>query len=450
MITFNGPRKLDTDFEIFEAKGEERDGPIYSCVVLYRGNWVAGWPALGGTRWFSREDLSNEDAHEAARAEAKELAISMMAKNSLLRHASNALAEEHPSWGVRTNIFGWQGGKGIIWTPTKGRGKLTPYRLMCHGRLLEQIGGEYLASKDQGVGTVELKWIEKASRFTIGLGCEEDTGRATAAGVVAAIMTASAEAGVLSGAPTGHIDWREDQIGDGLSGLTVLVVGAGKVGLPLLKMLDDNGANCLVYDPWLKLDAVDEFFHQTRRRGATVGEEHRRLLLRLARDGRVIEDEKEALTNPTYDVLSPNGGATGWLSRVPSYLEGEGMTRAELLAGVAGSGSPLKLVVGAGNDQLPATASRTAERDAALDVLGTAGIQFLPDPVVSPGGVVAVSHELLSQWDGSRVLSDTFALVRRTTSALYHQARELGGTTAPTMYRAFETLVHANAYATLD
>ena len=105
---------------------------------------LGGWPALGGTRWVRRRFSEFEQSMEHVRGTARELAISMTIKNAILRGADT-------QEGAR-GLFSWNGGKGVIWSPEE---VLTPYRLMCHGRLIEYIGGHYIGSKDQGVGTSE-------------------------------------------------------------------------------------------------------------------------------------------------------------------------------------------------------------------------------------------------------------------------------------------------------
>ena len=60
---------------------------------------------------------------------------------------------------------------------------------MCHGLLIEELRGEYIGSKDAGIGGSELRWMERATNFTIGNGCLADTGEGTALGVHSGMRT---------------------------------------------------------------------------------------------------------------------------------------------------------------------------------------------------------------------------------------------------------------------
>ncbi|MCB1218437.1 hypothetical protein KDL44_13695 [bacterium] len=435
MLELRGPVIEQDKFHLYEAVDTSVDPPIYSCVYLYTGNMETGWPALGGTRWVRRPFSEFEQAAEHVRGTARELAISMTIKNSILRSADR-------QEGAR-GLFQWNGGKGVIWSPEE---TLTPYRLMCHGRLIEYIGGHYIGSKDQGVGTSQLRWIEKATKFTIGLGCGKDTGEGTAAGTVAGIWRSAIEeemiedtglspAELLVNAPGGLNVLRNNL----LSGLSILVVGAGKVGLPLLKYLSDLGAELYVFDPQLNKLGVYEFYIWLKRLGAAIGTEHRDLLEALGNGGRLFASEEEALTSGAYNVLSPNGGPTEWLS-LSMRDSGDTRCRAEILAETRRKDGKLRLIAGAGNDQLPATAGKQAARDVALGALDEAGITFVPDPIISPGGVIAVSHELAESWDAAEVVRDCTRLVNRSVKDCYSAARQSGTLNSSAMYAAFKRL----------
>lgn len=451
MLQFNLNEKISDHFDLHTAVDATADPPILSCVALYRNGWHPGWPALGGTRLITVDASDTQEIREAAWSTAKELALSMTMKNNLLRNAERALSAESDHWKDRPDLFGWQGGKGVIWAP---RGLLTPQRLFAHGRLIDRIGGEYVGSKDQGVGTRELKWIGMATGFTIGLGCPRDTGEGTAAGVLAGLYQAARELGLVSAAPIGMSDLvgppaleatseqnpiLDAQLGSAarqaFGGLHVLIVGLGKVGLPLLRFLHERGATCFLYDP--SLQAVRAFYRSTRSRGAAVTEAHRDLLEHLKQEGRVFATEREALSDGRIQVVSPTGGNTGWLSEP---VEDGGPTRYELLCREREGGSLPQLVLGAGNDQLPATQGRQEERDRALSALSAAGITFVPDPIVSPGGVVAVSHEGAERWNGYQVVLDSAELVQRSVRALFARARSGGGTSSADLYEAFEQI----------
>lgn len=461
MLQFNKYERLDGDFDLHTAVDAAPETPVVSCVALYRRGWRPGWPALGGTRWIDSDAATVQDARELAWRTAKELAISMALKNNLLRNAEDALSRERLDWENRHDLYGWQGGKGVIWAPKK---KLDPHRLFCHGRLIQEMAGMYVGSKDQGIGTRELKWISMATGYTIGLGCRRDTGEGTAAGVLAGLYQAGVESRLLDGASLDvrtlvgernadalpeddpldpRAPRREQQV---FEDVPVLVIGAGKVGLPLLRFLHDRGARCYLYDPELK--DVDSFYHFIRGRGAAVSARHRALLQDLAKDGRIFSDERRALAHREVQIIVPSGGPTGWLSEpVPDTED----ARYDLLCRARADGGSLRLILGAGNDQLPATEGRRQERERALESLAAHDILLVPDPVVSPGGVVAVSQERADHWDAYQVILDAAALVQRSVIALFQVARRNGSDIPDSsrLYAAFEEIARAEAYPSI-
>jgi glutamate dehydrogenase/leucine dehydrogenase len=216
------------------------------------------------------------------------------------------------------------------------------------------------------------------------------------------------------------------------------VIGAGKVGFPLLRLLHDAGAEVHVFDEYLQPDAVDAWYEKMVQRHAAVGEEHLAALRAIRRSGRIFSTEEEALADGRFRIVSPNGGLAEWLSRTP----GQGTrTRAEILAASQARGGNLRLILGAGNDQVSATAAGKKERDRTLSILKEAGISFVPDPLVSPGGVISVSHERAAEWNADEVNGDSMKIVRRSVEQLYAASRRLGGIDAVSMYRAFEELI---------
>jgi glutamate dehydrogenase/leucine dehydrogenase len=416
-LEFRGPIREDL-FDIYEAVDTSSANPedqIYSCVALCRKDWNDQWPALGGTRQFKKDQA--RAPHEAV-----ELAMSMYIKNSLLRKSAQSLED-----GSR--LFDWQGGKGVIWSPADG--PLTPHRLRCHGRLIDWIGGQYVGSGDVGVGGPELEVMAQETGHLIGLGCRRDTGEATAYGVFSGVRQAVREQAADFGADPG----------DPLRGLPILVFGAGKVGFPLLWMLHDAGAEVWVFDENLKpgAEAVEAWYEGNVRRKAAVGEEHRAALRAIDAAGRILTSEQEALEHPRIRVVSPNAGMSEWLSRAPRWDSGE--TRARRLAANRAKNGHLRLILGAGNDQVSTTAAGKKGRDETLSVLAEAGISFIPDPLVSPGGVISVSHERAEDWSADRVNEDARRLVARGVEQIFAEARRLGGTDPVTMYQAFEKMV---------
>ncbi len=415
-LEFRGPRRED-DFDIYEAvdtSSQNLEDHVYSCVAICRKDWNDQWPALGGTRHFPKR---REDAPH----EAMELAMSMYIKNSLLRKSAQSLQD-----GSR--LFDWQGGKGVIWTPPGEA--LSEHRLRCHGRLINFIGGEYVGSGDVGVGEPQIRILAQETEHTIGLGCKRDTGEATANGIFAGLQQAVREQAADFGADPA----------DPLRSLPILVFGAGKVGFPLLGLLHEAGAEVWVFDEFLKpgAEAVEAWYQQSRERKAAVEEEHLQALRAIDAAGRIFSSEREALEHPGIRIVSPNPALTEWLSSSPEWDRSQ--TRAELLAANCAKHGNLRLILGAGNDQVPTTPSGKKDREKTLASLAEAGIVFVPDMLVSSGGVISVSHERAEDWNADQVNEDSRRLVARAVEQIYAEARRLGGIDAVTMYRAMENL----------
>lgn len=421
-------RQLPNSIVLYEATSGDGPGDLFSCVAVHDFDPQRGWPALGGTRWVHVDlppGTSVEKARGRGRREAMRLAQAMTWKNRLLRHASAALSREQADEaGGRDRTIGWQGGKGVIVTVGSGAAPSTldPLRLVAHGRLIEHIGGDCFGSKDAGVGTAELKWIETATRYTIGLGCQLDTGEATAYGVLGGIAAAGRSLGLPVEQRTPEQLVTEPRSSD-LGGLRVLVVGCGKVGLPLLELLDRRGAECVCVDPLFSA-GPQAVYEQAANRGGAVSEQHRALVARLSAEGRCLTTLDEALEQGVYDIVSPNGGPTHWLLSGPDQREA---TVAERLArwwGDVGRGSHL-IVAGAGNAQLPTGDDEAQDARSARAILDDAGVVVVPDPVVSPGGVIAVSHELRPSWDATAVNTDAAAIVHRSVEELFARTRQV-------------------------
>jgi len=417
-LQFRGPSLLEDEFEVFEAVDTSSAEPadhVYSCVALCRRGWSDEWPALGGTRWFKKEQA--RAPHEAI-----ELAMSMYIKNSLLRKSAHSLNGH----GGGEQLYNWQGGKGVIWTPPGA--DLTPHRLRCHGRLIDWLHGQYVGSGDVGVGGPELEQIALETQHLIGLNCQRDTGEATAYGIFAGLEQAALEqAAELDADPA-----------DPLRGMPVLVIGAGKVGFPLLRFLHEVGAEVWLYDEYLKPDAIEAWYEMMVQRKAAVGAENLAALQAIGRAGRIYADEAAALGDGRVRIVSPNGGTAEWLLHTPKWAT---ETRAAILAATRARSGALRLILGAGNDQVSTTAAGKKGRDAALSILKEAGIAFVPDPLVSPGGVISVSHERAAEWNADEVNGDSMKIVRRSVGQLYDAARRRGGIDPVTMYQAFEELI---------
>ncbi|MSR62125.1 MAG: hypothetical protein EXS08_06750 [Planctomycetes bacterium] len=363
----------------------------------------------------------------------------MLSKNRLLQRAERELRIQDPRWANRRTAFGWQGGKGVILTSGPGQ-ELTPARLICHGLLVEHLRGEYFASEDQGVGKGELRWIARSTHFTVGLGCAVDTGDPTAIGVLAAIYQAALTTRLVRGPELSALEVLSPECPPILEGLSVLVIGAGKVGLPLLGFLARRGARCFVFDPALAPDRIPEFVRQNLERGAAIDRYHTELLVRLAKEGRILTDERRALQLEEVQIISPNGGRTDWLKHA---VDGKTSTAGFLAAAKAKGGTALRLIVGAGNAQLVDDPRIRGDAEEVLEVLRKEEIDWIPDPAVSPGGVIAVSHEQQDAWVLENVRADAFDVVRHNVRKLYEGASLLGAVDSVTLYEAFQVRLQA-------
>jgi glutamate dehydrogenase/leucine dehydrogenase len=417
----------DDHIEVFDIRDDDTadDRQVYSCVAIYRKHWRNDWPALGGTRWL--QAVGDEiPTPEMARQEAASLALAMFMKNNLIRKAELALEHREQL------LFGWQGGKGVIWTPwDKGgdaktnRRYLTPRRLMCHGLLIEELRGEYIGSKDAGIGGSELRWMERATNFTIGNGCLADTGEGTALGVHSGMRTTLEVLGKSTGGS------------QKLKDVPVLICGAGKVGFPLMQFLHEDGAIVSIWEPALArtTDAdLQTFYEKAEGGGAAVEPKHLETLKALRKN--IFSSDIEALeampASPRgIHFVCPAGSRIEWLSERIN-----GKPRYDILASRKDAGECI--ILGPANDQLALSSEHRAQRDAALKRMTEAGIVYVPDPIVSPGGVIAVSHELTAHWKAENVNRDSIQIVDKSVRMLFERTDDK--TSSASIYQAFEQL----------
>lgn|GEM_PF-3323337 len=418
---------VDEDgIEVFEIRDDhaQDDRAVYSCVALYRKNWRNDWPALGGTRWLQATG-AEIPTPEMARKEAASLALAMFMKNNFIRKAELELEHREQL------LFGWQGGKGVIWTPwdpgdaRTNRKYLTPRRLMCHGLLIEQLRGEYIGSKDAGIGGSELRWMERATNFTIGNGCKVDTGEGTAYGVHAGMRTTLEVLGKSAGGK------------QKLKGVPVLICGLGKVGFPLMQILHEDGAIVSIWEPMLPSTSdedLDAYYEKLESSGAAIEAKHLQTLKSIRKN--VFTTEAEALqstpaSTPGVHIVCPAGSRIEWLTERVN-----GKTRYEIIAGRDDANKCI--ILGPANDQLALSSDKRHERDAALAAMTAAGVIYIPDPVVSPGGVIAVSHELTAHWNRRSVNKDSIHIVEKSIHMLFDRTDDKRSSTS--IYQAFEQL----------
>jgi leucine dehydrogenase len=259
-------------------------------------------PSLGGARFYPYED-------DAA------------ALRDVLR-LSRAMTEKAALAGLAQG-----GGKAvIIGDPNLVK---TPVLLRDFASAVDGLGGRYVTAEDVGTSQDDMDLIREATPFVAGtdvsLGGSGDPSIATALGVVLAMEAAAAHR------------W-----GDDLRGRTVCVVGAGKVGREVARLLVERQAVVIVSD-------VDhDKAEAALRAGAT----------------RLVEPAEVPGTKA--DILCPC--ALGGLlteDEVPDLHVG--------------------IIVGAANNQLA--------RSQVADALAAAGILYVPDFLANAGGIINIAEE---------------------------------------------------------
>jgi valine dehydrogenase (NAD+) len=280
----------------------DRESGLRAIIAIHS---TALGPALGGTRFYPYA------SEEAAVADALRLSAAMSYKNSLA--------------GLDLG-----GGKAVIIGDP--RTDKTEALLRAYGRFVEALGGRYLTACDVGTYNADLDVVGRETRFAHGRseaygGCG-DSSVLTAYGVFLGMQAAAQHC------------WGSRS----LSGRTVAVAGAGKVGSHLIGHLVEDGADVVVTD--VDPAAVE----RVRSRHPQV---------------KSVEDTATLVRTP-HDVYSPNalGGA----------LDEETVA---LL--------PSRIVCGGANNQL--AAPEVAEQ------LRGRGILYAPDYLVNAGGVIQVEDE---------------------------------------------------------
>ncbi len=338
---------------------DERTG-LRAVIAIH--STVLG-PALGGVRMSSYADAGDAtSARSAAYADALRLSRAMTYKN--------ALAGLHHG-----------GGKAVIVHDPNHK---TAALLHAFGRIVCSLDGRYVTAGDVGMTVTDMDTIGEACRWTTGRSVDKggvgDSGVLTAVGVHAG-MRAGAEAAFGSAE---------------LAGLTVGVVGAGKVGGRLIGHLLADGASVVASDP------------------SVAAREH----VDGQYPGRVRwVDDLAALVATEPDVLSPN--AMG------------GLVTAEVATSLVERG--VRLVCGGANNQLAAPEVG--------DLLADAGVVYTPDFCVNCGGVVQVAEELVGA-DVERARA-TVERVFETTRSVLARARQEGITPVRAAEREAEARIAA-------
>jgi glutamate dehydrogenase/leucine dehydrogenase len=238
----------------------------------------------------------------------------------------------------------------------------TPALLRDFAAAVNTLQGRYITAEDVGTTQKDMDLIRETTPFVGGTatarGGSGDPSTATAYGVVVSMEAAAA-----------HL-W-----GDDLEGRTVCVLGAGKVGGEIIRLLVQRQAVVIASD-------VDPAKAEGASRAGAVR----------------LVDPADALT-ATADILCPC--ALGGL------LTDEVMPR--LRCG---------LIVGAANNQLAG-----AE---VADSLAKTGILYVPDFLANAGGIINIAEES-NGYDEGRAL-DAVGQIRATTTAVLKRAASCGVT----------------------
>jgi glutamate dehydrogenase/leucine dehydrogenase len=292
-------------------------------------------PSLGGARFFPYADEA-------------------LALHDVLR-LSQAMTEKAALAGLRQG-----GGKAVI----IGDPRLvkTPGLLRDFATAVNSLEGRYVTAEDVGTTQGDMDLIRQTTPYVAGTstsrGGSGDPSPATALGVVIAMEAAAAR--------------RWDT---GLTERVVLVLGAGKVGGEVIRLLVERHVTVIASDtdPDKAQDAL--------RAGATR-----------------IVDPAEALRTPA-DILCPCAlGGVLTEDVVPSLR--------------------FEIIIGAANNQLaiPAVA----------DALAAADILYVPDFLVSAGGIINIAQEA-DGYDRARALKAIDEIAKTTIEVL--ERADVGGIT---------------------
>ncbi len=310
------------------------DAPTGMRAVIAVHSTALG-PALGGIRFW----------HYAAE---DELVVDALA-------LSEAMSLKAAAAGLYQG-----GGKAVVQWPDPHRVR-TPEQLAALGRAIHELGGRYLAAEDVGATTADMDGIATVTPWVTGVsetaGGSGDPSPVTAAGVFAGMRAAAVER-------CGHAD---------LGGRRIVIVGVGKVGTGLARLVTAAGARVAVAD-------VDD-----TRVAAVVGE--------LGVDAAAVAD---AWSLPC-DVLAPC--ALG------------GLVTVERVTGLR-----CAVVCGGANNQLA-----TPDAD---DALAAAGIVYAPDFVVNAGGILNIAGEFVG-YSRERALAAA-AGIEATTTRVFALGRDWG------------------------
>jgi glutamate dehydrogenase/leucine dehydrogenase len=236
----------------------------------------------------------------------------------------------------------------------------TPSLVRDFASAVNRLDGRYITAEDVGTTQDDMDLIRETTPFVAGTstsrGGSGDPSPATALGVVVAMEAAAARR------------WGTD-----LEGRTVLVLGAGKVGGHVIRLLVERHAVVIGSD--LNHDKVEE----------------------AVRDGAArVVDPAEALGTPT-DILCPCGLG--------------GLLTQDVVADLK-----CEIIAGGANNQL-----------ATSDVAGTlaaVGTLYIPDFLANAGGIINIAQEA-NGYDQARAMR-AVGRIRETTTTVLERAEARG------------------------
>jgi valine dehydrogenase (NAD+) len=290
-------------------------------------------PSLGGARFYpyASDALALHDVLRLSRAMTQKAALAGLAQG---------------------------GGKAVI--VGDPRRVKTPALLRDFAAAVHALQGRYITAEDVGTTQEDMDLIREATPFAAGTatsrGGSGDPSSATAFGVVVAMEAAAARV------------W-----GDGLQGRTVCVLGAGKVGGEVVRLLVQRQAVVIASD--VDQAKAEDAVHA----GATR-----------------LVDPTDAL-KVDADILCPCAlGGLLTLGVVPEL--------------------PFAIIVGAANNQLAGAS--------VADALAAAGILYVPDFLANAGGIINIAEESRG-YDHDRAVQ-AVGQIRATTATVLERAASCG------------------------
>ncbi|MGK2285672.1 Leu/Phe/Val dehydrogenase [Pedomonas sp. V897] len=254
-----------------------------------------------------------------------------------------------------------------------------PALLRAFGRAVNSLGGRYITAEDVGTSVADMLVIRQETAHVSGLNSEPGKG---------GDPSPYTALGVYSGIKASV---RHKLGKDSLAGLTIAVQGLGNVGRHLCTMLHRDGAKLIVTD--IAQDRVKSAVDAWGAKAVGLDE----------------------ILSVEADVLAPCALGAVLNAQTIDTLN-------------------VPVVAGAANNQL-ATAE-DGER------LRQRGILYAPDYVINAGGIIAVSHEILNQFDEPTVIAKVEAIGARL-AGIFSQADKEGQSTAAVADRLAEEKIAA-------